>query len=164
MTRTVRPFRTDEADLLAAIRMEALEDSPAAFAERAEAARAMGGEDFRAALATGAVWGVFEDGMCVGMAGFDRHVGANVEHKATIWGVYVRPAARGSGAARALFDGLIAHARAVGVEVLQLGVGDFNARALAFYRRLGFEPFGLELRALKLPDRYIDEVQMALRL
>lgn len=144
--------------------MEALADSPAAFAERFEAASARGGEDFRAELDHGAIWGVFDGQSCVGMAGFDRHVGANVAHKATIWGVYVTPAARGSGAADALFDALVAHAREAGVEQLHLGVGEANAPARRFYERRGFKRYGLELEAVKLADRYVDEVLMVLRL
>jgi GNAT superfamily N-acetyltransferase len=162
MTLTVRPLRPDEAAPLRDLRLEALADSPAAFAERIEVARAMGGEDFSAALADGTLWGAFDGADLVGMAGLDRHVGANVEHKATIWGVYVRPAARGAGAAAALFVALIGHARAVGVEILELGVGDFNRRARRFYERMGFVAYGLERRALKLPDRYVDEVLMTL--
>jgi RimJ/RimL family protein N-acetyltransferase len=60
-----------------------------------------------------------------------------------------------------LFQTVFDHARSVGVEVLELGVGDFNTQAQDLYRRLGFEPFGLERRALKYFDRYIDEVLMA---
>ena len=164
MTLIIRPFRPDEAAVLRDIRLEALADNPPAFAERHDVALARGGEDFSAALALGAVWGVFLDGACVGMAGLDRFVGANVEHKATVWGVYLSPAARGQGAGEALFGAIIDHARSVGIEVLELGVGDFNTRAHALYARMGFVPYGLEPKAVKLGERYIDEVLMALQL
>ena len=164
MKTIVRAFRLDEATILGAIRMEALAESPAEFAERFDVARAAGGEDFTAALAVGAIFGVFQGDRCVGMAGLDRHVGANVEHKAVIWGVYIAPPARGSGAARTLFRRLIDHARAVGVEVLQLAVGAHNERAIGFYRGMGFVAYGLERRAMKLADRDIDDVLMRLDL
>ena len=164
MPITVRPFRPDEATALAAIRLQALGNSPPAFAERLDVAEAMDGEDFSEALAAGSVWGVFADNDCVGMAGLDRFVGANVEHKATVWGVYLSPLVRGQGAGEALFGAIIAHARGVGVTVLELGVGDFNTAAQRLYARMGFEPFGLERRAVKLRERYIDEVLMALHL
>jgi RimJ/RimL family protein N-acetyltransferase len=162
MPVAVRPFCPEEAGLLAAIRLDALADSPDAFAERLDMALAKGGEDFSQALAEGAVWGVFQENACVGMAGFDRHVGANVAHKATIWGVYLQPRTRGSGAAEALFRALIGHARRIGVEALHLGVGDFNQPARRFYERMGFAPYGFERRALKIGDRYVDEIQMVL--
>ena len=98
MPLIVRPFLPEEASILGAIRLEALADSPPAFAERLDVAVAQGGEDFTAAIASGSVWGVFDQDQCVGMAGLDRFVGANVEHKAMIWGVFVSPTARGSGA------------------------------------------------------------------
>ena len=161
MPISVRPFRPDEAETLRAIRLEALANAPAAFAERHDVALAMGGEDFAAPLSAGMVWGVFQGDACIGMAGLDRFVGANVTHKATVWGVYLSPAARGQGAGEALFQALIDHARAGGIEVLELGVGDFNAKAQALYGRMGFKPYGLEPKAVKLFDRYIDEVLMA---
>jgi RimJ/RimL family protein N-acetyltransferase len=160
----VRPFRPDEAATLKTIRLEALADSPPAFAERLDVALAMGGEDFTEVLSAGAVWGAFQGERCVAMAGLERHRGTNVEHKATVWGVYVAPSARGAGTAESLFHAIIGHARAVGVEVLELGVGDFNLRARRFYARMGFETYGLERRAVKLGERYIDEVLMALLL
>ena len=162
MPLEIRPFRPDEAGALRAIRLEALAAHPPAFAERHDVALAMGGEDFAAALAEGAVFGVWEGEACLGMAGLDRWRGSNVRHKAVIWGVYLSPAARGRGAGEALFQAMIDHARAIGIEVLQLGVGDFNHHAQALYRRMGFVPFGLEPRAVKLHDRFIDEVLMAL--
>ena len=159
-----RPFRPDEAGVLRDIRLQALADSPRAFAERHDVALAMGGEDFGAALAAGAVWGVFDDDRCVGMAGLGRHVGANVEHKATIWGVFVTPTARGSAAARTLFQHLIDHARVIGLEVLHLAADEQNQRAQRFYKGMGFVSYGLDRRALKLGDRIVDDVLMRLDL
>jgi len=164
MTLSVRPFRLDEASVLTTIRLEALADNPPAFAERVDVARAMGGEDFTAPLAAGAVWGAFLDDTCVGMAGLARFVGSNVAHKATIWGVYVSPSGRGAGVAEALFRAMIEHASYIGVEVLELGVGDFNDRDKRFYARMGFAPYGFERRAVKLGGRYYDEVLMSLHL
>jgi len=164
MTRRVRPFRPEEADVLRSLRLEALADNPPAFAERLEVALAMGGEDFSAPLARGEMWGVFADGEAMAMAGFGRFTGANVDHKAMIWGVYVRPQGRGSGVADQLFEALFTHAREVGVEILELGVGAFNRRAVRFYERMGFVSFGLEPAAVKLDDRYYDELLMARRL
>lgn len=164
MSLGVRRFRRDEAGVLAAIRMEALANAPCAFAERLEVARAVGGEDFEQALSAGEVWGAFVGDRCVAMAGLQRHTGANVAHKATLWGVYVSPTARGQAVGQGLLQAMIDHAGRVGIEVLELGVGDFNVEARRLYGRMGFVSYGLELRALKLDGRYIDEVLMALHL
>ena len=54
--------------------------------------------------------------------------------------MYVRPAARGSGAARALLDACIAFAEArEGVRQLTLTVTEGNLPALRLYRAAGFD-------------------------
>lgn len=52
--------------------------------------------------------------------------------------MYLEPAARGSGAGRALFEGLLALARADGYARVRLDSLDFMTAAHALYRRLGF--------------------------
>jgi GNAT superfamily N-acetyltransferase len=98
------------------------------------------------------------------MAGLDRFVGTNVAHKAIVWGVYVSPAARGTGAAEVLFSAIFDHARSVGIELLELGVNEASAPARRFYARMGFEPFGLQPGSLKLGDLYFNDVLMMRRL
>jgi RimJ/RimL family protein N-acetyltransferase len=64
-----------------------------------------------------------------------------------------------------LLDAAIARARAwPGVEQVQLAVMTANAPARALYVSAGFEVFGLERRALKVGDRYVDEEHMVLHL
>ncbi|MBO1740947.1 GNAT family N-acetyltransferase [Leifsonia sp. TF02-11] len=50
------------------------------------------------------------------------------------------PAAQGRGWGRVLIRRLLGQLRAVGVPGVQLGVGERNRNAQAFYRRLGFHP------------------------
>ena len=86
-----------------------------------------------------------------------------MRHKGFIWGMYVRPEARGAGLGRALLQAAITHA--IGrVEQLKLDVVANNTAALALYRSAGFIAYGTEPRALKLGEAYLDEVLMALRL
>ncbi len=86
-----------------------------------------------------------------------------MRHKGFVWGMYVRPEARGAGLGLALLQAAIAHA-ATRVEELRLDVVDGNAAALALYRAAGFTAYGTEPRALKHGGGYLDEVLMALRL
>lgn len=51
---------------------------------------------------------------------------------------YVTPARRGSGAAAAILDALLSHARSRGARVVRLETGDKQHAAMAFYRRHGF--------------------------
>ena len=50
------------------------------------------------------------------------------------------------------------------VEELRLTVVASNATAVRLYARCGFREYGVEPRALKIGDRYHDEVLMALPL
>lgn len=84
-------------------------------------------------------------------------------HKGHIWGVYVRPEARGRGIATILLAAAIAAARGR-VEVLHLGVGTYNDTARRCYRAAGFAETGFEPRALRIGDDYFDEITMTLRL
>jgi putative acetyltransferase len=59
--------------------------------------------------------------------------------------MYVRPAARGQGVARAILDRIEAETRAANLPVLRLETGDKQTDALRLYRRYGFTdcpPFG----------------------
>jgi GNAT superfamily N-acetyltransferase len=57
-------------------------------------------------------------------------------------GMWVDPLARGTGVAGRLIDTVAGHAREQGATAVTLWVTDVNARALAFYRRMGFVPTG----------------------
>lgn len=84
-------------------------------------------------------------------------------HKGHVWGVYVRPAARGRGRASALLAAVIAAARGR-VESLHLGVGTYNLGAIRVYGAAGFVGTGHEARALRIGDDFIDEMTMTLDL
>jgi ribosomal protein S18 acetylase RimI-like enzyme len=80
-----------------------------------------------------------------------------------LWGMYVRPDARGTGLAASLVQRVIEQARPF-LEDILLTVVASNAAACRLYRAAGFEQYGLERRALKIGDAYYDEALMALSL
>lgn len=86
-------------------------------------------------------------------------------HIAAMWGVYTVPAARGRGLASRLIGAAITHCRSF-PEILQIhiSVNADNAPALHVYESAGFIPWGREPRAIALPDRYDDEIHLALML
>jgi RimJ/RimL family protein N-acetyltransferase len=104
-----------------------------------------------------------DDGALMGVAGLHVPDGAKTRHKGVLWGMFVRPEARGTGLAAALLARVIEHAAGM-VEEVQLTVVASNAAAVRLYARTGFREYGLERRALKLDGRYYDEVLMALAL
>jgi ribosomal protein S18 acetylase RimI-like enzyme len=99
----------------------------------------------------------------VGMAGFRVQDGTKLQHKGVLWGMYVRPQARGSGLAATLVNQVIEHARPL-VEDISLTVVASNVAARRLYGAAGFEEYGFERRALKVGTEYYDEVLMTLPL
>lgn len=95
----------------------------------------------------------------IGIGGFLRLVGHRLMHKGLIWGMFVTEEARGLGAADAIMDALVAHAR-THVRQLQLTVMGDNSRAIAFYERHGFRRYGIEPDSVRLGDAYADEALM----
>ena len=105
------------------------------------------------------MFGAFRGSDLVGVAGFQALTRQKERHKGVLWGMYVQPAARGTGAARRLVEAVIAHARSE-VELIQLAVVSSNEPAQRLYAAMGFSEYGLEERALKLGEQYFDDVLM----
>jgi hypothetical protein len=99
----------------------------------------------------------------VGAAGLRVQNRVKLQHKGVLWGMYVRPEARGKGLAAALVQQVVEHARTL-VEEVCLTVVASNAAAIRLYGAAGFKEYGLERRALKVGSEYYDEVLMALPL
>ncbi len=56
--------------------------------------------------------------------------------------IYVDADFQGSGVGKALFQQALKQAEAMGADAVWLGVWEENAKAIEFYRKQGFEPFG----------------------
>ncbi|MEA2791817.1 MAG: hypothetical protein QOG73_4223 [Acetobacteraceae bacterium] len=159
MTFTIRPLRSDEAELYRDIRLEALRLHPEAFGASLENEAAQPLVFFSWRLTGNVIFGGFHEQSLLGTAGYMLQAGAKREHKATLWGMYVRQAARGTGLARQLVEAVLEHARGK-VELVQLSVVVENLIARRLYGSLGFEPYGIEARSLKIDGRYLDELLM----
>lgn len=157
MAMEVRRLGEVDAEAYRAIRLEALEKHPEAFQATYETVADLPVEAYVRRLKTYTLYGGFLDGGLSGMAGFYRLKNPKIEHKALLWGMYVRDAARGSGLAGAMVEAVLDKARAEGVEQVMISVITDNERARQFYDKMGFRPYGLERRALKLGDTYYDE-------
>ncbi len=157
-------LRPSEAALFQEIRLEALGAHPEAFGETLESARRRPLAAVAQRLERNAVFGGFWGekslgGKLLGVVGFHAKEWEKERHKGTLWGLYVRAAARGSGLGEALVRHLLDHARGR-VELVQLAVIATNEPAIALYERCGFKRYGLETHALKVGNRYYDEALM----
>lgn len=159
--RDVSPFRQ--------LRQKALAESPEAYLAHLLEEKVLSPGEFAAKAfswdkpPTRFIVGAFLDGKLVGTCGFKRFPGQNVLHKGELWAVYVAPSGRGQGLGKALLTRTIQEARALpGLERINVYVSGQEAKA--FYRRFGFESFGLEHKAKKVDGRYVEMEYMALDL
>jgi len=159
MSFVIRPLRADEAALYRDIRLEALRLHPDSFSAAFDQKAAQPLSFFAQRLTANTVFAGFRDQEVLGIAGFMPEAGMKRAHKGHLWGMYVRPAARGTGLARQLVEAVLAFAQDR-VELVQLSVIAGNVPAHRLYAALGFTPYGLEERALKVDGRYYDEVHM----
>jgi RimJ/RimL family protein N-acetyltransferase len=155
----IRRLETSDAALYRDIRLEALKKNPEAFGSTFERENAQPLSWFEAAVGRADIFGAFHDETLAGIAGYAAQEGSKQAHKALLWGMYVRTAARNAGIGEALVAAVLDHARGR-VEMVQLSVVSENEAARRLYGALGFVEFGYEKRALKQDGRYYDEVLM----
>jgi len=148
------------------IRLHGLRESPQAFSADYESNATLPLEHFATRLKNEVdafVLGAFVSGQLVGVGGFYREQGAKLRHKGTIWGVYVMPGHRSGGLGRKLIAEVIANAAAVpDIQQINITVTAANERARQLYRSMGFEPWGLERRALWIDGSFYDDEHMVL--
>jgi len=163
----IRLLTTDDAEAFWHLRLEAVRNDPASFADSAEEHLKTTAETVRELLskndpASNFVVGMFEDEKLAATAGFYRYTHNKERHKGHIWGVYVRPESRGKGVGSALMKEIIRRAREIdGVEQITL-VASANLPAQHLYESVGFESYGIEPHSLKIGDEYVDDVLMVL--
>ncbi len=160
----IRALGPEDATAFQALRLQGLLECPTAFASShtEEVGTALTVVAERLAMQNDrAVFGAFDAGVLVGIVGVRRESMRKLAHKAHVWGVYVAPAARGTGTGRTLLAAALGFAaNQLGVRQVTLGVNEQNAAAIALYRGLGFETFGVERGFLCIDGVLHDELQM----
>ena len=155
----IRLLMTADAAQYRELRLESLRLHPEAFASTFERESEQPLSWFEDRITQGNVFGAFAGDELAGVAGCWPQQGPKVSHKATLWGMYVRPAARNAGLGRRLVEAVVTHA-STRVEQLQLGVVSANEAAFGLYRSMGFSEFGREMKALKHNGQYFDDILM----
>lgn len=156
---SIRPLLPTDAEAYRALRLEALAANPEAFGSSYEEEAPLSLETIRAripVLGPNAIFGAFAGESLVGMAGFAVYDRKKASHKGLMWGVYVQAQWRGRGLGKQLVQRVIAHA-AQHVIVLEAAVGLTNESARRTYHALGFKPYGIERKVLRVGDVFYDE-------
>ncbi len=155
----IRLLEPSEAEAFRDLRLEALATSPEAFGSSYEEEARLPLESFRnriPASGPNAIFGAYAQERLVGVAGFVVNNRMKSSHKGLMWGVYVKPEWRGHGLGKRLVEHVIARASRH-VIVLEAAVGLTNEGARRTYHGLGFKPYGIERKAIRVGGVFYDE-------
>lgn len=99
------------------------------------------------------------DGQLVGLLGAERGQYRRERHKADLF-IGVLQGYAGQGIGRRLLEAAEGWARKVGLHRLELTVMAHNARAIALYKKMGFEAEGVARHSLCVDGAWVDEIDM----
>ena len=138
----VRPLVPDDAPAYRALRLAGIAELPAAFCTTQALESSVPMAQMRQRLQPTPlqiIFGIFNDTQLIAMAGLRREPIAVVHDKASLWGVYVAPQARGQGLGRQLVQAAIGHACTIPeLATVRLAVAHDNQTALTLYLDCGF--------------------------
>lgn len=164
----IRLLNPDDAEDYLRIRLEALQESPYAFASTYEEEKNKTAEKYKARFAAPEktfTFGVFEESQLAGVVSLTSESLLKLSHRTNIFAMYIKPGKRGLGLGKALLSAAIEKAKSIeGIEQICISVVTTNIPAKKLYISFGFEGIGIEKRALKFNDTYYDEEHMVLYL
>ena len=163
---SIRVLSGADVDVMHNIRLAALSNHPEVFGTdiSEESARSLDLQRDRLNDPRNTVLGAFDPtGQLAAIAGFRICPGIKERHRGQLWGVYVRPLARGTGLARRFMTTVLNNAFEI-VEQIELEVLSTNVTARALYESLGFKKVGLIPGARKIDGQLYDDDFKVLRI
>lgn len=157
----IKILSVDELDDFRTIRLSALKQSPKMFGSTYAVEIEKPLSFFENCLSNSTVFGAYHQNKIVGIATLTQEIGAKFSHKAHLSSVFIEPAFQQKGIASVLLRSVIQYSQQH-VEQILLTVANDNKPALILYEKLGFQSYGVELKALKDKDEYIDEILIKL--
>lgn len=167
-TVVIRQSNLADAASFRELRLEALQDSPAAFGMDYQKSSQSSAKYWEDTLTMddqeSAIFFAEMEQRLIGMTGIARGRSPKTRHGAYIWGVYVTPTWRGLHIAEELVCSCKDWAKAREIVILRLAVVASNRPAVRCYERCGFVTYGTEPRSLFYEGQYYDEFLMSLSL
>jgi ribosomal protein S18 acetylase RimI-like enzyme len=163
----IRALMGQDAAVYQSLRLQALQEHPEAFGSSYEEEAKMTMEQVAERLSKpeNVTFGMFADETLVGVVTLLTNLRPKLMHRASIVAMYVVPEKRGKGIGRRLMQAAIEEAM-VRDEImdvtLSVSVGNESARAL--YLSMGFKPYAVEPRFIRIDGRFYDGEWMILSL
>jgi RimJ/RimL family protein N-acetyltransferase len=154
----------EHAEVWQALRLEGVRNFPLGFLVTVDEAAAASHDQCREILGSRSIRGIFEGERLVGFCGYRRQQLSRVRHRADIGPFFVTQSHQGSGAAKVLMDGVIKEAKDSGVAQLELFVDTENQRAIAFYKRQGFELVAMRVDSIRINGQSRNDYFFTLRI
>ncbi len=142
-----------------ALRMEGLRRCSEFFRVAPEDESNLSFEFLMERLASSFTVAAFVDEVMSGIASLTPMTGKKLDHKALLWGMYVREEVSGRGIGKAIIEALLDHGR-TRYDSIQLTVVCTNSRALHLYETCGFKLYATEPRAIRQGSEFVDEAYM----
>lgn len=156
----IRRLQPEDQVAFRDIRLEGLRLHPEAFGASLEEEERLSPEEIAGRIGRGVIFGGFDsDERLAGVIGLARSNPAKIRHTASIWGMYVRQQARGTGLAKSLLADAMAEGKTM-CRSLRLSVVSSNLAAIRLYQSMGFSQWAVDTEALKVADTYYDEILM----
>lgn len=160
----IRRLGSEDAEIFRAIRLQALDSDPAAFASYALEWQKMSVARLQDRLREEAVFVSFDGDTPVGIMGIAPLKQSKMAHRGFMVLVYMSKPYRGTGRSEALLKTVEAHAKSSGLRQLELAVAIGQVAAIRFYERMGYSHIGVIPGGFLHEGVEIDEVLMVRRL
>ncbi len=164
----VTRLASDDWAVLRAVRLAALANAPEAFASTYARELAFHETEWRRRISTFPSFVAWQSGEPVGLVGVVNQAvieaAQGTKQRWELVSMWVSPEARGTGAADLLVSAVVDAVKAVHADRVTLWVAADNARARAFYLRLGFTPTGARQEFRRHDGSVFDEDEFCLDL
>jgi ribosomal protein S18 acetylase RimI-like enzyme len=156
---TVRRLTPDDIPMLREARLEGLRNHPEAFSADLPVWEALTPDVWRTRVMNGNWFGAFAGDALAGICAISTSYSSKTAHIGEFGAMYVRAGYRGQHVGDALIEAVIAFAKQ-SFELVTLTVIAENTHAIALYERHGFVVNGKMPCAIRIGDRYYDELYM----